>query len=157
MKTRTTLAFLVFCICPFFLSAYPASAMEQIQTEKILETSQAWKDNYLNYRVDESLLDTLKSRIDENLTIDVYLGTWCIDSQNNVPPFIRIIEMLNIKDLPVRYFNMDRKPSRDIKFFVEEFKVERVPTFIFYRQGEEIGRIVENPEKSLMEDIIELL
>jgi hypothetical protein len=50
-----------------------------------------------------------------------------------------------------------RKPSKKVKYFVEELKVERVPTFIFYRDGKEIGRIIENPKTSLIEDFLEIV
>jgi len=36
-------------------------------------------------------------------------------------------------------------------------KVERVPTFIFFRDGREIGRIVENPKTGMVEDFMEIL
>jgi hypothetical protein len=42
--------------------------------------------------------------------------------------------------VPVRYFDVPRKASRDVKFYVEEFNVEKVPTFIFYKDGKELGR-----------------
>jgi len=40
---------------------------------------------------------------------------------------------------------------------VEELKVERVPTFIFYRAGTEIGRIVENPTRGILEDFLAIV
>jgi len=131
--------------------------IEKIDKDKILATSQEWKDNYLNYRVDNSFLETLKAKIGENLKIDVYLGTWCPDSLNNVPKFIKIIDAAAADNLPVNYYNVERKPSKEVKYFVEELKVERVPTFIFYRDGKEIGRIVENPKNSLLEDFLEII
>lgn len=133
------------------------TGMKKIDKNKILETGQEWKDNYMNYRVDESFLETLKAKIGDNLKIDVYLGTWCSDSLNNVPKFIKIIEAVEEDNLPVNYYNVDRKPSKEVKFYVEDLKVERVPTFIFYRNGKEIGRIVENPKNSLIEDFLEII
>ncbi len=111
----------------------------------------------MNYRIDESFLETLKAKIGDNLKIDVYLGTWCSDSLNNVPKFINIIEAVEEDNLPINYYNVDRKPSKDVKYYVEDLKVERVPTFIFYRNGKEIGRIVENPKNSLIEDFLEII
>lgn len=132
------------------------TGMEKIDKNKILATGQEWKDNYMRYRVDESLLDTLKAKIGDDLKIDVYLGTWCSDSLNNVPKFIKIIEAA-AENLPVNYYNVKRKPSSDVKYYVEDLKVERVPTFIFYRDDKEIGRIVENPKNSLIEDFLEII
>jgi len=140
----------------FFLSPLLAG-QEKIDKNKILATGQEWKDNYMNYRVDESFLDTLKAKIGDDLKIDVYLGTWCSDSLNNVPKFIKIIEAVGADNFPVNYYNVNRKPSSDVKYYVEDLKVERVPTFIFYRDGKEIGRIVENPKNTLIEDFLEII
>jgi hypothetical protein len=140
----------------FFLSPL-LPGKEKIDKNKILKTGQEWKDIYMNYRVDESFLETLKAKIGDDLKIDVYLGTWCSDSLNNVPKFIKIIEAVEEDNLPVNYYNVKRKPSSDVKYFVEDLKVERVPTFIFYRNGKEIGRIVENPKNSLIEDFLEII
>jgi hypothetical protein len=133
------------------------TGQEKIEKNKILATGQEWKDNYMRYRVDESFLDTLKAKIGNDLKIDVYLGTWCSDSLNNVPKFIKIIEAVDAENLPVNYYNVKRKPNKEVKFYVEDLKVERVPTFIFYRNGKEIGRIVENPKNSLIEDFLEII
>lgn len=133
------------------------TGMEKMDRNKILATGQEWKDIYMSYRVDESFLDTLKAKIGDNLKIDVYLGTWCSDSINNVPRFIKIIDVVRNPNLPVNYYNVKRKPNSDVKYYVEDLKVERVPTFIFYRDGKEIGRIVENPKNSLIEDFLEII
>ncbi len=38
----------------------------------------------------------------------------------------------------------------------EYYAAERVATFIFYRDGEELGRIEETPEGALEEDILKI-
>jgi hypothetical protein len=38
-----------------------------------------------------------------------------------------------------------------------QYHIERVPTFIFLKHGEEIGRIVENPQASLEGDMLSIL
>lgn len=144
----------------FAVAAYSGDMPDPVKTdkEKILKTNADWGKKYMNYRVDESLLDTLKSKTGDDLNIVVYLGTWCGDSLNNVPGFIKIIDELGAGDkIPVEYYNVKRKPNRSMKYYVEELTVERVPTFIFYRSGKEIGRIVENPKNSLIEDFLEII
>jgi hypothetical protein len=39
---------------------------------------------------------------------------------------------------------------------VDAMQIKNVPTFIFYREGKEIGRIVENPSNTLESDIYNL-
>lgn len=150
--------FIMAAVVVFFFSSLliGGGKMEKIDRDKILQTGKEWQDNYARYRVDESLLDTLKSKLGKNLKIDVYLGLWCSDSRNNVPKFIKILDKLETK-VPVNYYNVPRKPGKNVKYFIEDLKVERVPTFIFYRDGKEIGRIIENPKKSLVEDFLEII
>ena len=57
----------------------------------------------------------------------------------------------------VNYYTVERKPAGDVKYFVEDLQVERVPTFIVYRGDREIGRIVENPKVTMLDDLIQIL
>jgi hypothetical protein len=44
-----------------------------------------------------------------------------------------------------------------VQYYYEPLRVERVPTFIFYRGDREIGRIVEKPKADLMGEVLEIL
>jgi ribosomal protein L30E len=70
---------------------------------------------------------------------------------------MKIIDVVRNPNVVVNYYNVKRKASKDVKYYAADLKVERVPTFIFYRDGKEIGRIVENPQKSLVEDFLEII
>jgi hypothetical protein len=129
---------------------------EEINKEQILANGKEWQEKHDRYEPAADMLDALKAKLGADMKIEVYLGLWCPDSRNNVPPFIKILDGLGT-GLPVRYFSVPRKANKDVKYFVEELKVERVPTFIFYRGGGEIGRIVENPKAGMIEDFMEIV
>jgi hypothetical protein len=141
-------------LMPFI--AFSGQTPEEITKEKILATGPEWQEKYDKYQPEADMVEALKAKLGADMRIDVYLGLWCPDSRNNVPPFIKIIDRLGT-GIPVRYFSEPRKASKDVKYFVEELKVERVPTFVFYKDGKEIGRIIENPKLSLIEDIMEIV
>ena len=124
--------------------------------EEILAAGQDWQQKYDQYQPDQGMLEAVKSKLGTGLRIDVYLGLWCPDSLNNVPPFVKIIDKLGT-GVTVRYFSLPKKADKAIKYFVEGPKVERVPTFVFYRGDKEIGRIVENPKAGMLEDFMDLL
>ncbi|HLP46820.1 MAG TPA: thioredoxin family protein [Candidatus Kapabacteria bacterium] len=133
-------------------------AAKNIDNNSILTENENWRSVYMEYEVDDGLIEAMSYKID-NLKVDVYFGIWCSDSKNNVPPFMKIIdriERFNV-NIPVNYYTVERKPTKETKYFVEEFKVERVPTFIFYKNGKEIGRIIENPKKTLIEDMMDII
>jgi len=133
-----------------------AQTTEDLSKEKILASNQQWQEKYDAYEPAAELLEALKTGFGAGMKVDVYLGLWCPDSRNHVPPFIKILDRLGVS-VPVRYVGVPRKASRDVKFYVEEMNVEKVPTFIFYREGKEIGRIIENPKATLLEDIVDIV
>ena len=149
----------IFCMVwlLFVCAAFLQGATTVINKDQTLKTSPEWQAHYDEYQPDEGLLLTWQAKIGENLAIEVYLGTWCSDSRNNVPPLMKLLDSLEQGRVAVKYHDVPRKASADVKYYVEELKVERVPTFIFYRDGQEIGRIVENPQKSMLEDFIEII
>lgn len=156
MKRNLFIAVAMGVVLLFPLVSIGRQAAEEITREKILANGQEWKDKYDKYEPPADMLNDLKGMLGSNMKIDVYLGLWCPDSRNNVPPFIKILDRLGAR-IPVRYFGVPRKASRDVKYYVEEMDVEKVPTFIVYRDGKEIGRIVENPKANMLVDFMDIV
>jgi hypothetical protein len=138
------------------LSVVAVPVTEELTKEQILSSGPEWQAEYDKYLPTPDMVSALRSKLGTDMRVDVYLGLWCPDSRNNVPHFIKILDCVGTA-VQVRYFGVPRKASKDVKYYVEEMKVDRVPTFIFYRNGEEIGRIVENPKAGLLEDMMEIV
>jgi hypothetical protein len=86
----------------------------------------------------------------------IYLGTWCTDSQDWVPKFIKIWKTygLDLSNLHlIALHNADDKYKQSPERTEVKYNIESVPTFIFLRDGKEIGRIVEYPQTTLEEDL----
>lgn len=115
-----------------------------------------WKNVYDDHPLNMALIESLKHRV-QGLQVDVYLAFWCPDSRNNVPVFLKIVDALNLPADAVHFYEVERKATPDRKFYVEDTMVERVPTFIFQVAGVEKGRIVENPQTSILEDMLAIL
>lgn len=128
---------------------------ERVDRETIFEKP-LWKQIFEEYSPDPGLTEVLRSKIDKVTSIDVYFAFWCGDSENNVPPFIKVLEKIGLAGIKVNYFSVGRKRPGE-KFYFEKLNVERVPTFIFFKDGKEIGRIIENPKKTLEEDMLEIV
>ncbi len=127
----------------------------EITKEKILAAGHEWQEKYDQYDPPADMIEALKTKLGGDVRIDVYLGLWCPDSRDNVPPFIKIMDRVG-NVVPVRYFDVPKKANKEVPYFAEEFKVQRVPTFIFYQGGKEIGRIVETPKTGVIEDMMEI-
>jgi len=114
-----------------------------------------WFDlQYGAYTVDKSMLDSIHfNRADKIVLI---LGTWCGDSKREVPNFFKILNEKGISNRKVQIYSVDRKKQIS-GIDLSVYNLTRIPTFIFYRNGKEIGRIVESPTESLEKDMARIL
>lgn len=112
-----------------------------------------WKKIYDACKPDAELMANLKNRAPE-LKADVYFAYWCDDSKNHVPVFLKILDTLNVPEFKVNFYEVEKKATADQKYYVEDKMVEKVPTFIFYANDFEMGRIVENPKNSILQDMM---
>lgn len=152
---------------PFLMSAQLNKTMyDEIKSEEILYGEcnpdgfksgdfAFWFDTvYANYEVNEThFIPGYEVQFD---SIYVFLGTWCSDSQREVPRFCKIMDHDYFKGTYVRYFALDGNKKSDA-IDTKEFYIDYVPTFIFYYNGNELCRIIETPKLSLEEDIMDLL
>ena len=130
--------------------------VKEISRDGILAAGPEWRENYDRFQPRSELIEALRSKLGRGLRIEVYLGLWCPDSQNHVPPFVKILDAVG-EPVAVRYFSVWKKASPKIHYYVDKARVEKVPTFVFFRDEREIGRIVENPKVGLCEDMLAVL
>lgn len=107
------------------------------------------------YEPDSTLIPQIAGAI-KNTGIKIVMGTWCSDSRREVPRFFKILDQVHYPEDSVKIFTVDRG-LHGFKGDVKPFDVERVPEFIFYRNGKELGRIVEAPKKTLEKDMLAIL
>ena len=116
--------------------------------------------NYLEYEVDSETLDFVGGSMDD-VEVVMFLGTWCEDSQLEVPQFYKILDYVNYDVHSMTVYALERKydPRRveSPSGIEKEYNVELVPSMIFYRDGNEIGRITEYPKQTLEKDLLEIV
>lgn len=111
--------------------------------------------NYKTYIVDTDALKNIKRRQLKGLKILVFMGTWCHDSNREIPRLIRVCEELGVYDQLELYgvdVNKKSKLGRE-----KDYNVRKTPTIIFMRDGVEIARILEEPEISFEQDLEKIL
>jgi hypothetical protein len=114
-----------------------------------------WNSTYELYDVDSVTVDKIKNVL-QDAGITIVMGTWCSDSQYEIPNFYKILDYLNYPSEKVTLINVDRnKKGKGDE--VDSLDIKLVPTIIFYRSEKELGRIVESPEASLEKDIFGIL
>jgi thiol-disulfide isomerase/thioredoxin len=123
--------------------------------QQILDQIQEYQLEKARYQPQREYLDKLKT-LTTDVQILIFLGTWCPDSQREVPRFLKIMELVQNSHLTFKLFGLDRS-KRDADGLAEKYQIEFVPTFVVLQDDEEIGRIVETPIVSIEQDLVEIL
>lgn len=114
-----------------------------------------WFENGVkNYSPDSLTIQKL-IEIKDKPEITIVMGTWCSDSKREVPRFYKILKEINYDEKKINLICVDRKKEAP-NYDLANLQIKFVPTFIFYKDGNEIGRIIETPTKKLEEDILEI-
>tara|TARA_R110000787_G_scaffold201935_1_gene312731 strand:- start:16652 stop:17542 length:891 start_codon:yes stop_codon:yes gene_type:complete len=169
MKKPLTIAFLLFTILTFSQS-FNSEITSKEKSPKLLgkinkeglsskNYSEWFVKNYDNYQPNSKITNQFKENLSE-YTITMFLGTWCGDSKKEVPRFYKTLDAAS--------FPLDRLTTIAVDSNRDHYKqspggehegmnIHRVPTIIFYKNGQEINRIVEHPSISFEEDISNII
>lgn len=123
----------------------------------LLDSNFAWwyEPEYNNYEFNSRAIDSIKNNLSD-VSILIVLGSWCSDSRREVPRFLRILDELKYDYKKVTLNFVDRKKESP-EGNISALEIKFVPTFIFYKNGIEIGRIIETPEVTLETDFKNIL
>ena len=149
-----TLALVFFFVTPrsFEVMAdryrYPVGDISQAE---LLDRHEVFKRNYDAYEVTAGI-DGLPA----DLKVKILFGTWCHDSEREVPRMLKLLTALGIKEDNISLISLDiRKEEPEGR--AKALDVRFTPTFIFSIGGTEIGRIVEWPADSLEADLAAII
>ena len=116
--------------------------------------SDYYSTEYAKYTPDPEIVKELSQLFDKT-SIIIVLGTWCEDSQKQVPRFLKVIDPLEAAD-KFSYLCVDHeKKAGDMD--IKDLNILKVPTFIVYYDGNEAGRIVETPVETIEKDLLNIL
>ncbi|WP_339662978.1 thioredoxin family protein [uncultured Polaribacter sp.] len=122
-------------------------------------TDDAFKEwfnsRYDEYNLDEATVAKLKDVLKE-YTIRGFMGTWCGDSRRETPRFFKLLDETGFDQNNFELITVDRTKTTPDNL-QEGFNIIRVPTFIFYKEGKEVGRYVEYPRETLEKDILKIV
>lgn len=89
-------------------------------------------------------------------SILVMFGTWCHDSQREIP---RLLKVLDMSKVPLSKFTMhslnDQKQATN--GLHRTYKIRYTPTIILLDGDTELGRVVEKPNNSLGENLAQFV
>lgn len=111
--------------------------------------------NHDTYQPNSELINTIASEL-KTYSITLFMGTWCSDSQQEVPKLYKVLEACNFPMDQLSVIAVSEKPNMYKQSPQHEeagLNIHRVPTVIFYKDGKEVNRIVEHPVTTFEEDI----
>lgn len=111
--------------------------------------------NYGSYTPDPEVVQQLKPLL-KNVNITVFMGTWCGDSKQQTPAFYKILDAAGYNGNNLSLITVSRAKDTPEKY-EEGLDIIKVPTFIFYKDGKELNRIVEYPIETLEEDMLAIV
>ena len=114
-----------------------------------------FNSNYKTYIVDTETLKNIKNKSLKDLKILAFMGTWCHDSNREIPRLLRVVEEMGIAEqLELYGLDVNKKSQFERE---KAFNIKKTPTIIFMRDGEEIGRILERPKVSFEKEFEKIL
>jgi len=152
------LAFSIFLIsCSHNASTSESLASQEnmlgvITKSQLLSHEAVFKAGYESYTVsqkDKLIISDWPS----SLHIDIYFGTWCHDSEREVPKLLSILD--NNLNVTSKLIALDLNKD-DPQNLARSNNIKYTPTFVVYLGDKKIGRIIERPIESLVDDITKI-
>ena len=107
------------------------------------------------HTLDSTAIENLKPLL-ADVKINVFMGTWCEDSQREVPALYKILDATdyNYDRLELVAVSHDKDTPNGLE---KGHNIEYVPTIIFIRDGDTLNRIVEYAHGTLEQDMLTIL
>jgi cyclophilin family peptidyl-prolyl cis-trans isomerase/HEAT repeat protein len=124
-----------------------------IALDRLMTSVPDYATNRKTYAPSRDTIQLLSTLVQPGDRMEIFMGTWCDDSQREVPRMLKILDELESSygvKIPYSLVAVNRGKNQPAEL-IGDRKIELVATFIYYRDGREMGRIVEFPE-GLIED-----
>lgn len=115
-----------------------------------------YQKEYDKYEPNEQITQKIAGTNVDDVSILIVMGSWCGDSQREVPRFIKMLDQCGLAKINVTYLGVDLSKQSPVGDY-DKLEIKKVPTFIVYRNKVEVGRIIEYPSTSLEQDMLEIL
>jgi len=115
----------------------------------------AYQAEYPVYKPDPATLDILKTKL-KKVKVTIVMGTWCGDSRDWIPRFYKVMDEAGFDYRRLTLICVDHVKKAPVTG-LDKLKIERIPTFIFYKKKKELGRIVEVPSDLIEKDMLKIV
>ena len=147
---------------PLPMKSVKATSGEMILLGKInkanlqVSTLTPWfNQDYQRISIDAKWSENVKPYL-KGLRVKIFMGTWCEDSQREIPHFFKLLQALEFDQKHVDMYAMSEEKTTP-ENYERGWEIYNVPTIIFLKYGNEINRFVEFPVNSLESDITKII
>ena len=119
----------------------PAPLLGHVTREQVRNYA-SWQPLFAQpYSPDAVAVAAIKANASD-VTVLLIMATWCPDSKRELPRFFAIMDGAGMDGATLTMVGVDRT-KKDPEGLTEKWGITRVPTFVFLRNGQEAGRVVE--------------
>ncbi|TKB44199.1 TlpA family protein disulfide reductase [Thalassotalea mangrovi] len=147
-----TISLLFLTACQAGTSAVAEPSYGPMDAQELLTQYPKFTLSYENFTPTEQDLAALAT-ITGDIKVKIFFGTWCHDSEREVPRFIKLAEQH--PQLQYQLISLDYQKS-DPDGQAERYQVKFTPTFVIIKDGRELGRIIERPQHSIAKDLADI-
>ena len=103
----------------------------------------------------QKAIDVL-NQITEPTQVTAFFGTWCHDSQREIPELIKLKQAVTNPNFKLKLIALDRE-KKDNQGLAKKAGVKFTPTIVVTQQGKELGRIVEKTTQPIGLELADIL
>jgi len=149
LRVLLLLSFMSITACASYTKDSNDLMLGIVSQERLLAKKDVFRENYNDFVLNDSDRATVENW-PSHLRIDIYFGSWCHDSEREVPQMLSILEGNNAVSFQLIAIDYNKTDPQQLAIAAG---IKFTPTFVVFLGDKEIGRIVERPTKSLVDDI----
>jgi thiol-disulfide isomerase/thioredoxin len=118
-----------------------------------------YSKNNNDYQPNLQIVEALKKANPLKYTMRIFFGSWCGDSKRELPKMTKLLEKLSFPQKNLTLIGVDDSTEvykQSPKRLEAGMNIFRVPTFIVYENGKEVGRMVEYPTETMERDLLRI-
>ena len=94
--------------------------------------------------------------IEEETQIRAFFGTWCHDSQREIPYLLQLMQSVDNHKVTFDLVGLDRQKQESTEQ-AKAANIKYTPTIVVYQNGKELGRIVEKTSKPIGQELLSII
>jgi thioredoxin 1 len=144
-------------LCLSFTGAYASEDktpdhIGKITAQELMSAYPEFAKEYNDFKPSAEQLKDIQALAGKDIV--TLFGTWCHDSEREVPRLLKLLELGNVQVKQLTLYAVSRQKD-DPNGYSEKYQLMYTPTIVVNDGPREIARVVERPEGSLAGDLAE--